>query len=151
MNRADAERAKQIINLWISYKDKKERDDSIAFEGSLDEGVGSSTTPNPTLAKAERLEGQEEITAEEKKAFALVEAYPYKLQLILTKYEVKRNATHSGTNRNWTHLNVAFSLQMKIERYTVLREHLINVLVTSDRTNEKPEVLAAELRRVNFG
>ena len=143
MKRADAERAKQIINDWISYTIKKERDDSIAFEGSLDEGVGSSTTPNPTLAKAERLEGQEAITAEERRASLMISVFSDRERAILTTYELWRNQTNPISKRLYTHEDIAIKLGMDKERYTILREGYVKALVDGER-----EFLAAYMGKV---
>lgn len=142
MKRADAERARQIINDWISYQNKKVRDESIAFEGSLDEGVGSSTTPNPTLAKAERLEGQEAITAEERRASLMISVFSDRERAILTTYELWRNQTNPISKRLYTHEDIAFKLGLKKERYMILREGYVKALVDGER-----EFLAAYISK----
>jgi hypothetical protein len=140
MKRADAERAKQIINDWISYEDIQREIESIAYEGPPEAGTGTSAHPNPTLGKAERAE-RLNPTYEEKRAAVMISVFSDRVRAILTDYERWRNKPNPISKRPYTHDDIAIKLGMKKERYTALREHYAQVLVDADRMDRARRVL----------
>ena len=152
MNRADAERAKQIINLWMAYQDKVETIKRIALEGPTVEGKLiefkgdfpqlSNVKPDVLASKVDR-QRRIKIYADERRANAMISAFSDRERDILTAYEQKRNKTNPISKRLYTHEDIAIKLGMDKERYMILREGYVKALVDGER-----EFLAAYMGKV---
>lgn len=138
MKREDQKRIDDILNLWISYTEKEKSIDSIIRSGPT---VGckwlefKGDFPQLSSFRIDTLSGKVEkmrkfyFTAEEKKAYTLISAYPDKLRTILTKHREKKGKNNPITNAKWTHADIAFCLRMSAERYFIIRNCLCRLLL----------------------
>ena len=150
MKRADAERAKQIINDWISYQEKAEAIERIAMEGPTVEGKLiefkgdfpqlSNIKPDVLASKVDR-QRRIFITTDERRASLMISVFSDRERSIMTGYEQKRNQYNPVSKKLFTHDDIALKLGMKKERYTALREHYAQVLVDADRMDRARRVL----------
>lgn len=143
MNRNENERIDQIINLWISYNDKVERQDGIAgsgptvagslvdFHGDLPES--SNYKPETVSARAERMR-QIIITHEEKYAREVLRRLPLRSRELVCVWPMVRNRHNTLTGDRWTMTNVADMLALTLEQFLEQREAACKTLLEFDKS-----------------
>lgn len=145
MNKAERDRVRELIGLWMTYQDKQaalyeisasgptQEQKMIEFHGDFPQM--SNVKPEILVGKVDKM-ARFYITDDESRANTLLSIFPDKFRRILTGYEQKKNKHNSYTGKPYTHEDIAFGLRLKIERYKVIKEHLEKVLLVADEMQD---------------
>ena len=141
MNRAEHERVRELIGLWMSCQDKLAAIKEIALAGPTQEQKMmefhgdfpqlSNIKPEILISKVDKM-SRFYISRDEMRANVMLCAYPDKLRRILTAYEQKKNKHNSFTGKPFTHGDIAYILKLRVERYHKIKDYLGELLLEVD-------------------
>lgn len=157
MNRAEHERVRELIGLWMSCQDKLAAIKEIALAGPTQEQKMmefhgdfpqlSNIKPEILIGKVDKM-SRFHITREEMRANVMLCAYSDKMRAILTGYEQKRNKHNPYTQKPFTHADIAFALRLRLESYHRIRDYLSDLLFKCDSGEIRPDEIKAAMRQI---
>jgi hypothetical protein len=141
LNRAQAERVEQIVNLWLSYIVKVDGMNRIIKGSPQDRGVRSSGSAKPDVisGKAGCLR-RFQITTDEWPAVSLMKRLTARERELLYYWPAVRRQHNGRTQKQWTLVDVAAEFKLMVSEYRQQRDLAAFHLLELDAVHENGSI-----------